>query len=124
MVYIQIVLTVMTSFYKPDFLTLTAMALALFYFTFPDYTRRTAFRELNIVIGTSIVFDLIWILFITDYHQNTEGQDKSEASIRRFSLNCCYASLVWRVSINLSNLIIVGARAGAMESISELRHNF
>jgi|688.fasta_scaffold250556_2 hypothetical protein len=124
MVYIQIVLTVMTSFYKPDFLTQTAMALALFYFTFPDYTRRSSFRELNLVIVTSIVFDLIWIIFITDYHQNTEGQDKSEASIRRFSLNCCYGSLIWRVSINLYNLVIVCARAGAMESIAQLCHNF
>jgi hypothetical protein len=88
---------------KPDFLTLTAVALAIYFFYFPEHVRRSGFRYLTGAIGISLVYDLVWIFFITDFADKDSSADAREASIRLFSLRVCYVSLVWRVSINFFN---------------------
>lgn len=96
--YGQILLSVIVGVMKPDFLTLAAVALAIYFFYFPEHVRRSGFRYLTGVLGLSIVYDLVWILFITDYGDKDSSDDAREASVRLFSLRVCYVSLVWRVS--------------------------
>ena len=66
--YLQLTLSVLTSFYKPDFLTGAAVVIAIYFFHFPDKIRKKDFRYLTGVLAVSIVYDLFWIFFITDYH--------------------------------------------------------
>ena len=91
-------LSTIVSFMKPDFLTLAASAIALFYFYNPDKIRKTGFKVLTLLLVLSIVYDLIWIFFITDYADIESSADRREATVRLFSLRLCYVSLVWRVS--------------------------
>lgn len=83
---------------RPDFLTQAAVVLAIHWFYFPEKVERKSFRYLTFALGLSIVYDLIWILFITDYGDINSSEDSREASFRLFSLRVCYVSLVWRVS--------------------------
>lgn len=97
--YGQILLSVIVGFMRPDFLTQAAVALAIYWFYFPEKVKRNDFRYLTFALGLSIVYDLIWVLFITDYGDINSSEDGREASVRLFSLRVCYVSLVWRVSI-------------------------
>lgn len=83
---------------RPDFLTQATVVLAIHWFYFPEKVERKSFRYLTFALGLSIVYDLIWILFITDYGDINSSEDSREASFRLFSLRVCYVSLVWRVS--------------------------
>jgi len=77
--------------------------MAIHFFYFPESVRRTGFRYLTGAIGISLVYDLVWIFFITDFADKDSSADAREASIRLFSLRVCYVSLVWRVSLYLTN---------------------
>ena len=89
--YGQILLSVIVGFMRPDFLTQAAVALAIYWFYFPEKVKRNDFRYLTFALGLSI--------FITDYGDINSSEDSREASVRLFSLRVCYVSLVWRVSI-------------------------
>jgi 4-amino-4-deoxy-L-arabinose transferase-like glycosyltransferase len=96
--YCQIVLSIIVGFMKPDFLTLTAALCALFYFHNPHKIRRSGFKWLNLLLAVSVVYDVVWIYFITDFAENQGPVDKREATIKLLSLRLCYVSLLWRVS--------------------------
>ena len=93
---------------KPDFLTLTAVAMAIYFFYFPEHLRRSGFRYLTGVLGISIAYDLVWIFLITDYADKDSSADAREASVRLFSLRVSYVSLIWRVSSLKFSLTFVG----------------
>lgn len=97
--YGQLLLSGFVGFMKPDFLTLSAVVIALYYFKYPDSLRKRGFKELTSMIMISIVYDLIWIFFITDFGDPDSSSDRREATVQLFSLRLCYVSLVWRVSI-------------------------
>jgi hypothetical protein len=52
---------------KPDFLTQSAVGLAIYYFYYPDNVRRWNFRALTALVIISIAYDLVWIYFIQDF---------------------------------------------------------
>ena len=96
--YGQLLLSAMTGFMKPDYMAMTAVAIALFYFYNPDNIRKSGFKFLTLMLIASIIYDLVWVFFITDFGDSESSNDYREASVRLFSLRVCYVSILWRVS--------------------------
>lgn len=99
--YGQLVLSAITGFMKPDFLTQAAIGLAILYFNFPEPVKRHDFIILTGMVLISIAYDLFWIYFITDFDDMHSTADRNEMAIRLFSLRVCYVSVFWRVSLLL-----------------------
>jgi hypothetical protein len=64
---------------KPDFLTQSAVGLAIYYFYYPDNVRRSNFRALTALVFISIAYDLVWIYFIQDFSDSKSSNDRNEA---------------------------------------------
>ena len=94
----QLFLSCLTCYYKADFLTLTAVCICIFYVNLPELCARARFRSVVGLIFLSIVYDIIWIMFITRYADESDGEGNTEVKVKKFSLNMTYLSLVWRVS--------------------------
>jgi len=94
----QCVLSCLSCYYKPDFLTLTAVCICTFYVNVPEYCTRARFRSIVGLVFLSILYDVIWIMFLTRYAEESDGEGNSEVRVKKFSLNITYISLVWRVS--------------------------
>ena len=123
-----ILLSVIVSFEKESFLSETAVCLGIFYFYNPENIRKFGFLCLTGMLFTSIIYDLFWVLFITDFGDNESGyEDRREAWIQLFSLRVLYVSMVWRVSSTFPllyaflNLIDIGTSgSGIPQAVPEL----
>jgi hypothetical protein len=53
-------------FYRPDFLSMAVVALGLYVLEHPVSIKRATFRGLLLLLFVSIIFDVIFLLFIDD----------------------------------------------------------
>lgn len=63
---IQLVLTILSQYMRPDFLNLTICALGLFMVTNPQNVDRKTFRFLIVGIVLSWIYDAFWIFWVAD----------------------------------------------------------
>lgn len=57
---VQVVLCALSGYFRADFLTLTAVAIAWYYITNPANVRVPKFRQVVYLIAISLVYDLIY----------------------------------------------------------------
>ena len=96
MLMVQLVLTMLASYERPDFLTLTAVVLTIYCLENSDSMRRKFFRGLVGMIIVSLVYDVFWF-WVNDF-SNEEASGGVEGSVKRFSLLMAYFSFFFRVS--------------------------
>ena len=97
------ILAMLTQFHRKDFITMTVCALGFYFLTYPETTRRSQFRMLVLLIGVSILQDVLWFVF----NRDTEDDDDDggvERSVKTFSRKVSYLSFAWRVSTNKSKV--------------------
>jgi hypothetical protein len=100
---IQLVLTMLASYERPDFLTLTAVILTIYCLENSDTMRRKFFRGLVGLIMGSLIYDLAWFA-INDFNSE-ETAGGVEGKIKKFTLFIAYLSFFFRVS-TFSNLFL------------------
>ena len=86
----------LVSFYRADFVTLTAVALSLYYLDKPENCRRVYFRYLVLLIFVSLFYDFLFLFWLNEYG---EHDGSGESSLRRFSIVMSWISFCWRVSV-------------------------
>lgn len=96
MLGVQLIISMLVSFFRPDFVTLTAVALGLYFLDKPENCRRIYFRYLVVLLLVSIVYDFLFLFWINDYDNDNEGS--GESSLKKFSLLMSWISFCWRVS--------------------------
>lgn len=60
---LQLIITMLASFSRPDFLTLTAVCITFYMIENTDNLRRSTFRKMVGIILLSLVYDLVWFNF-------------------------------------------------------------
>jgi hypothetical protein len=88
----------LVSFYRADFVTLTAVALSLYYLDKPENCRRVYFRYLVLLIFVSLFYDFLFLFWLNEYG---EHDGSGESSLRRFSIVMSWISFCWRVPLSL-----------------------
>ena len=78
-------------------MTITVCALGFYMLAFSETTRRKQFRMLVLLIGVSIVQDLLWFVLNRDT-EDDEDDGGLERGIKSFSRTMSYISFIWRVS--------------------------
>ena len=116
-------MTVFSSMARPDFMSLTAIALAFMVITFPQQHKRRTFRLVTAFIAISFVYDLIWLLIL----HSGDADDAENAGrgklIRWFGMLNVWLSfffrivvfgIFWKVSLHYTQ--IVKSQKGLVES--------
>ena len=101
MLLVQLVLTMLASYERPDFLTLTSVVLTIYCIENSDSMRRKFFRGLVGLIMVSLIYDLAWFS-INDFESEVMGG--VEGKVKKFSLFTAYISFCFRVSFPSSFL--------------------
>ena len=78
-------------------MTITVCALGFYMLAYSETTRRKQFRMLVLLIGVSIVQDLLWFVLNRDT-EDDEDDGGLERGIKSFSRTMSYISFIWRVS--------------------------
>ena len=117
MLFVQLVLSGLASYERPDFVTSTACALTIYLLENTENLRRRAFRQMLGLIAVSLLYDLIWFALVDYSGDNSDGGQ--ESLVRRFSLCVSYISFFFRVRPPLLTCADT-ADAGAREGVSRL----
>jgi hypothetical protein len=96
MLGVQLIISILVSFFRPDFVTLTAVALGLYFLDKPENCKRVYFRYLVLLLLVSIVYDFLFLFWINEYSDENDGS--GESSLKKFSLLMSWISFCWRVS--------------------------
>merc|ERR1712166_1633035 len=91
---IYLVLTCFSCYYRPDFMSLTAMG--TFAVECPHFFRRWIFRLLVIFIFITWVFDIFHLFFLHDSREDDEGDCDLSKNVRRFSYFFVWISFFFR----------------------------
>ena len=93
---LQLIVTMLASSARSDFLTLTAVCITFYMIENTENLRRSTFRKLVGLIGLSLIYDLAWFS-LND--QSDESDGSMSAGVRKFSLWISYFSFFFRVSV-------------------------
>lgn len=77
-------------------MTITVCALGFYMLAYSETTRRKQFRMLVLLIGVSIVQDLLWFVLNRDT-EDDEDDGGLERGIKSFSRTMSYISFIWRI---------------------------
>lgn len=94
---VQVILAMLTQIHRKDQVTITVCALGFYMLSYAENTRRKQFRGLVLLIGVSIVQDLLWFLLNRDT-EDDEDDGGLERGVKQFSRTMSFVSMVWRVS--------------------------
>ena len=119
---IQTVLTLMTLFFRTDFVNLTVCTTAIYMLSNTDKIKKWTFRGLVFGIFISLIYDLLWFFF---QEQSNDLEDGGvQKSVRNFSLTISYLSFFFRVSIKLHLYHIDYCGSRLLERLSRLQPNY
>jgi|TARA_B110000285_G_C15092128_1_gene599699 hypothetical protein len=100
----------MACYARPDFLTQLVCVLALFFLSDSETISRDKFRRLPIILLISIIYDVVYLLFIQDLAGEGIRQDGGrEAVVKKFALHVTWVAMfykipfffvLWKVSYN------------------------
>lgn len=91
----QLILTILASQARADFLTLTVVCITFYMLENTENLRRLTFRNLVGLIMVSLVYDVLWLKINGG---KDDGDGGMEAEIRSFSIWMSYISFFFRVS--------------------------
>ncbi len=101
MLVIQLVLTILASFARSDFFTLTCVSIAILFVTDTGNLKYSTFRQLVALVFFSLVYDLIWFgLFDEKVESAQDGGLQS--GLRQVILLLSYFSFFFRVSLSVA----------------------
>ena len=119
---IQTILTLMTLFFRTDFVNLTVCTTAIYMLSNTDKIKKWTFRGLVFGIFISLIYDLLWFFF---QEQSNDLEDGGvQKSVRNFSLSISYLSFFFRVSIKLYLYHIDYCGSRLLERLSRLQPNY
>ena len=97
--FIQLIMTMLVTFYKSDFLNCTACTIAILLLTNLDKVKPKFFRMLVAALVMSLLYDLFW--FYNKYTAYSDADDEDaggmERSIKRFSWYMASISFLWKI---------------------------
>jgi hypothetical protein len=108
MIALELGLNFLACLSRPDFITTLVCTLAIFFLSDSSDLNRDRFRWLPVFLLVSILYDLVWLLFLQQ--MNSELQEGGiEHTVKQFSLIISYLSMafkvplflvLWKVSVN------------------------
>lgn len=93
---IELILIALSGYYRADFLTLSAVAVAWFYILRPEKVRLAQFRSIVMLIVLSLVYDIIWFCFISSDDDEYGTQLRTA---RHISMISSYVSFFWKIPL-------------------------
>ena len=93
---IYLILTSFSMFLRPDFLSLTAVALGIYATENPQNIKRSLFRMLVAFVMVTFVFDLVFLLFIHSSDADDEESGGTVTNVRRFAYFFAWISFFFR----------------------------
>ena len=100
---IYTILTCFVLFFRTDFINLTVCTSAIYMILNTDRIQKWTFRILVFGIFISLIYDLIFFLFIQDF-SNDQSDGGVEKNVRSFSLTVSYCSFFFRVRYLFSQM--------------------
>ena len=101
-VYIFLVLVLLQMLKRPCFLSLTAIALALYVLEYPENIQRNTFRQLVVLLVLSWGYDFMQLFFIDASASDEDEEDGgNEYKLRRFTRLLTYITLLFKVIVVL-----------------------
>ena len=99
--WIYLVLTILSSLIRPDFMSLTTIALGLLAVNDPFRFGRRVFRIVTAMIATTFIYDLIWLFWLRSSDAETFEDAGSSGLywIRSFSMIVAYISFFFRIIV-------------------------
>lgn len=94
--FIYLVLTTFAMFLRPDFMSITAIALGIYATESPKNVKWSTFRYLVAMVFLSFVYDLAYLLFIHDSEADDELNLGMMNNVRRFAFFFAWISLLFR----------------------------
>lgn len=99
--WIYLVLTILSSIIRPDFMSLTCIAIGLLSVGDPYRFGRRTFRIVTAGILTTFVYDLIWLFWLRSSQAETFEDSGSSGLywIRTFCMTVAYISFFFRIIV-------------------------
>ena len=99
MLGILLILNMLASFDRADYVTSIAAILAIFFLNDNSDINRDKFRYLPIVMLISVVYDIIWLFLIQDRaHEGEVSEGGLESTVINVAIWASYANLFFKVS--------------------------
>jgi len=101
-IVVGMILAIIASFARPDFLTQGALFLGIMGLTNLSAMRRSNFRQIVKMLIVSVLYDLIWFIY---NNVNEDGNDDArEGKVKDFALRVSYISFFFKVSSSATTL--------------------
>lgn len=123
---IYFVLTALSGFYRPDFMSMTAISIGILAVEMPQYVRRSNFRMLVVFILITFIFDFIHLFINHDSREDDEADSGNMAVTRHFSYLFAWISFFFRPIVaavfwkdSLDYMKIIKQRSGEKNSVMD-----
>ena len=78
-------MTSFAMFYRPDFMSMTAVSLGIYAVTNPNVFKRKTFRMLVAFMMISFIYDIVFLIFVHDSDADDEADSHMAINVRRFA---------------------------------------
>lgn len=95
-IFIYLVVTCFSCYYRADFLSMTVIALTIFAVELPHFFRRSTFRKLVGLCAVTFVYDFIHLFFMHDSRVDDEADGGMQRGVRTFSYFFAWISFLLR----------------------------
>lgn len=101
-------------FYRPDFMSMTAISIAAYIVINPAGSKRSDFRLLVVFLFVSFVYDLIFLVFLHDSEADDALDSNMAINVRRFAYFFSWLSfafrpvvilILWKVSLHFRRIV-------------------
>lgn len=102
--FVYFVLTMMSSFARPDFLNLTILCLCVVQINEPRHFRRSMFRALIVLLIVSILYDTIWTIYLSsEYYKSEQLPEESTIEVyhKQNAVTCTIFNIIWKTTVLL-----------------------
>jgi len=93
---IYLVMTSFAMFYRPDFMSMTAVSLGIYAVSNPNVFKRKTFRMLVAFMMISFIYDIVFLIFIHDSEADDESDSHMAINVRRFAYFFAWLSFAFR----------------------------
>lgn len=89
-------MTSFAMFYRPDFMSMTAVSLGIYAVTNPNVFKRKTFRMLVAFMMISFIYDIVFLIFVHDSDADDEADSHMAINVRRFAYFFAWLSFAFR----------------------------
>ncbi len=93
---IYFVITSLAMLFRPDFMSMTVVAIGIYAVVNPHSVRREQFRLLVIFVLITFVYDLVFLLFLRSIEDEDEVNSQMAINVRRLAYFFCWISFALR----------------------------